>query len=63
MANWKASGLTTTYRLFGVLSGTVLGVGPVTAVGTITYDGKGNSVNTFTQSLNGTISRGVVTGP
>jgi len=51
-----------TYMVNG--GGTVLGVGPVTAVGTITYDGKGNSVNTFTVSMNGAISRGVtVTGP
>jgi hypothetical protein len=45
-------------------TGTIVGVGPVSAVGTITYDGKGNSSNTFTVSLNGAISRGVtVTGP
>lgn len=45
-------------------TGTIAGVGPVSAVGTITYDGKGNSTNTFTVSLNGAISRGVtVTGP
>jgi hypothetical protein len=43
--------------------GTIVGVGPVTAVGTTTYDGKGNSVNPFTVSANGAISRGVVTGP
>lgn len=51
-----------TYMVTG--GGTVVGVGPVSAVGTITYDGKGNSVNTFTVSVNGAISRGVtVTGP
>jgi hypothetical protein len=43
--------------------GTVVGVGPVAAVGWIAYDGKGNFVNTFTVSVNGVISRGVtVTG-
>ena len=41
----------------------MVGIGPVTAVGRITFDGKGNSVNPFTQSVNGAISRGVVTGP
>lgn len=50
-----------TYMVTG--GGTIVGVGPLTAVGTITYDGKGNSVNTFTVSVNGAISRGVVTGP
>jgi hypothetical protein len=44
--------------------GTIVGLGPVSAVGTITYDGKGNSTNTFTVSADGAISRGVtVTGP
>jgi hypothetical protein len=43
--------------------GTVVGVGPVGAVGWIAYDGKGNLVNIFTVSVNGVISRGVtVTG-
>lgn len=43
--------------------GTVVGVGPVAAVGWIAYDGKGNFVNTFTVSVNGVISRAVtVTG-
>jgi hypothetical protein len=50
-----------TYMVTG--GGTIVGVGPLTAVGTITYDGKGNSVNIFTVSVNGAISRGVVTGP
>jgi hypothetical protein len=51
-----------TYMVTG--TGTIVGVGPASAVGTITYDGKGNSVNTFTVSVNGAISRGVtVTGP
>jgi hypothetical protein len=50
-----------TYMVTG--GGTILGVGPLTAVGTITYDGKANSVNTFTVSVNGAISKGVVTGP
>jgi hypothetical protein len=51
-----------TYMVTG--TGTIVSVGPVSAVGTITYDGKGNSVNTFTVSVNGAISKGVtVTGP
>lgn len=51
-----------TYMVLG--TGTVVGVGPVSAVGVIIYDGKGNSVNTFTASVNGAIYRGVtVTGP
>jgi hypothetical protein len=50
-----------TYMVIG--GGTIVGVGPTTAVGTITFDGKGNSVNPFTVSANGVISRGLVTGP
>ena len=34
-------------------SGTIVGVGAVTAVGTTTYDGKGNRVNAVTVSANG----------
>ena len=44
-------------------TGTIVGVGPVAAVGWIAYDGKGNLINTFTVSVNGVISREVtVTG-
>jgi hypothetical protein len=50
-----------TYMVIG--GGTIVGVGPTTAVGTINFDGKGNSVNPFTVSANGVISRGLVTGP
>jgi hypothetical protein len=51
-----------TYMVNG--GGTTLGVGPVSAVGVITYDGKGNSANTFTASADGTIfSEVTVTGP
>src|ERR1700674_5630583 len=51
-----------TYMVHG--TGTIIGVGPVSAVGVITYDGRGNSVNTFTVSVNGAILRAVtVTGP
>lgn len=51
-----------TYMVTG--GGTIVGVGPVSAVGTITYDGKGKSVNTFTVSADGAISQGItVTGP
>jgi len=44
-----------TYMSHG--TGTVVGFGPVAAVGTIIYDGDGNLANPFTISLNGTISR------
>ena len=40
-------------------TGTVVGLGPVSAVGTITYDGNGNLINPFTASVNGAIFRGV----
>jgi hypothetical protein len=43
-------------------TGTVVGVGPVSAVGTITYDGHGSLVNPFTISVNGTVSRLTQTG-
>ena len=43
-----------TYMSHG--TGTVVGVGQVAAVGTITYDGHGNLVNPFTLSVNGTVS-------
>jgi len=44
-------------------TGIIVGVGPISAVGTATYDGNGNTTNTFTASLNGTIDKGVtVTG-
>ena len=49
-----------TYMSHG--TGTVVGLGAVSAVGTITYDGDGNLVNPFTISLNGTISRLTQTG-
>jgi hypothetical protein len=49
-----------TYMVIG--TGYIVGVGPVTSVGVATYDGKGNVVNTFTRSVNGTISTGSVTG-
>jgi hypothetical protein len=42
----------------------VVGAGPgVTTLGLITYDGKENSVNTYTASSNGDISRGTISGP
>ena len=43
--------------------GTVVGVGPLAAVGWLTYDGKGNVVNGFTISVNGVISSGTISGP
>jgi hypothetical protein len=50
-----------TYMVIG--GGIIVGVGPASAVGTIILDGKGNSVNAFTVSVNGMISQGLVTGP
>jgi hypothetical protein len=50
-----------TYVVSG--TGTIVGVGPISAVGEITYDGRGNSIATYTASVNGTIHKGVtVTG-
>lgn len=48
-----------TYMVMG--AGYVVGVGPATAVGTTTFDGKGNGVNSFTASINGAIHQGTVT--
>lgn len=50
-----------TYLVAG--SGTIVGVGPISAVGEVTFDGRGNSIATFTASVNGTILTDVtVTG-
>jgi hypothetical protein len=49
-----------TYMSHG--TGTVVGVGPVAAVGTITYDGEGKLVNPFTLSVNGSVARYSQTG-
>jgi hypothetical protein len=43
------------------IGGGAVGVGPVTFVGEITYDGKGNSTNPFTGSFNGAIIKGHLT--
>jgi hypothetical protein len=43
-------------------SGTIVGVGPITAVGRIAYDGKGSLVNPYTVSVNGVISTGTEIG-
>jgi hypothetical protein len=43
--------------------GTIVGVGPLTAVGWLFYDGTGNVVNGFTVSVNGVISRDTIFGP
>ena len=54
--------LSGTYMLRG--EGTIVGVGPVTVVGWLTYDGKGNVVkSSMTASVNGTISTFAVSGP
>ena len=50
-----------TYMSHG--SGTVVGVGPVVAVGLIIYDGKGNLINPFTFSVNGAIDSVPATAP
>jgi hypothetical protein len=49
-----------TYVVSG--GGTIVGLGPVTSVGEVTYDGKGNSNATYTLSANGTILPVTVTG-
>ena len=49
-----------TYSVSG--GGTVVGLGPVTSVGEVTYDGKGNSNAAYTASLNGKIVPVVVPG-
>ena len=54
--------LSGTYMLRG--EGTIVGVGPVTVVGWLTYDGKGNVVKaSMTASVNGTISTFPISGP
>jgi|SRR5690348_8070226 hypothetical protein len=50
-----------TYLVAG--SGTIVGVGPISAVGEVTFDGRGNSIATYTASVNGMIHKDVtVTG-
>ena len=49
-----------TYVVSG--GGTIVGLGPVTSVGEVTYDGKGNSNATYTLSANGTILPVTVAG-
>ena len=50
-----------TYVVSG--SGTIVGVGNISAVGEHTWDGQGNTVATYTASVNGTVYTGVmVTG-
>jgi hypothetical protein len=54
--------LSGTYMLRG--EGTIVGVGPLTVVGWLTYDGKGSVVTgSMTASVNGTISTFTVSGP
>ena len=54
--------LSGTYMLRG--GGTIVGVGPVTVVGWLTYDGKGSVVKaSMTASVNGTISTFPISGP
>lgn len=49
-----------TYSVSG--GGTVVGLGPITSVGEVTYDGKGNSNAVYTASLNGNIVPVIVPG-
>ena len=50
-----------TYLVEG--TGTIVGLGPISAVGEITFDGQGNTTATYTASVNGIIHKGVmVTG-
>lgn len=44
-------------------TGSIVGVGPISTVGVMTFDGKGTGALTSTLSLNGAISRGAVSGP
>ena len=45
-------------------AGFIVGVGPLASAGLITFDGKGNHVNTYSSSVNGTITRGAtISGP
>jgi hypothetical protein len=44
-------------------TGSIVGVGPISTVGVMTFDGKGTGVLTSTLSLNGAISRGTFSGP
>jgi hypothetical protein len=54
--------LSGTYMLRG--EGTIVGVGPVTVVGWLTYDGKGFvAKNSMTASVNGAISTFAIAGP
>jgi hypothetical protein len=42
-------------------TGYIVGVGPITLVGLMTYDGKGGGVLVSTLSVNGAISKGTLT--
>lgn len=42
-----------TYVVYG--TGTIVGVGPAVAVGEITYDGRGNTMATFSLNVNGNV--------
>jgi len=44
-------------------TGSIVGVGPISVIGLMTFDGKGTGVLTSTSSLNGAISTGTVSGP
>jgi hypothetical protein len=49
-----------TYMSHG--SGTIVGLGPIAAVGLLIYDGKGNLVNPFTASANGNVGSATTYG-
>jgi hypothetical protein len=44
-------------------TGSIVGVGPISVVGVMTFDGKETGVLTSTSSVNGVISRGTISGP
>ena len=44
-------------------TGSIVGVGPMAAVGVWTFDGEGNQVLTMTFALNGAVSRGTLSRP
>ena len=44
-------------------NGSIVGVGPISTVGVMTFDGKGTGFLTATTSVNGAISKGMVSGP
>jgi hypothetical protein len=44
-------------------TGYIVGVGPISSIGVMTFDGKGAGALTSTASVNGVVSRGTISGP